>query len=279
MIQKEKINNTHSKSENTKRLSVQISLTGLSFLISCVKTKKIEWKTQERWLYSLSNPEELLERCVRILENTSIDLHQIKNVSLFYHTPLYTIVPTQLWNSSHPLSYLKYTLKTLPQDFVTHENILHNSAKLVYIPFVNINNYFFETFGSFHYYHALGCWVDYCAELTKNTTSVFTNITSRQMDVLVFKKGQLHLLNSFEYYTKEDLTYYLLFIYEQLELNPDKIPLYLSGSIDQSDPIYSLIYRYIRFVEFIDTQRIETQTFNEEAPHKNLLLKLGIQCV
>lgn len=278
MNPKRKKTNTISDSIKNKRLSVQISLTGQSFLISCTKTNKIEWKASERWLYALSGPEELLDRTIRILENSSIDLSQISEVKLFYHTSLYTLVPSKIWSNENPTLYLKYTLKILPHDFIAHEPILNGETNLIYIPFVNLNNYFFEKFGSFHYYHALGPWIDYCAKTIGQQTAVFANFTSRQLDVLVFKNGKLHLSNSFEYHTPEDVVYYTLFIYEQLDLDPNEIPMYLSGNIAKSTSLYSALYTYIRHIEFIPTQSLIVKQFDEEEPHKDLLLKLGLSC-
>src|SRR5690554_2804432 len=269
MTQEGKKTNTISDSIKNKRLSVQISLTGQSFLISCAKTNNIEWKAKEQWLYSLSRPEELLDRTIRVLENSSIDLSQITEVNLFYHTPLYTLVPTGLWSDENPTLYLRYTLKTLPHDFVAHEPILKGKTKLVYIPFVNLNNYFFEKFGSFHYYHALGPWIEYCSEIANKTTSVFANFTSKQLDLLVYKDGNLYLANSFEYHTPEDIVYYTLFIYEQLNLDPETIPIYLSGSIDRTNPTYLALYTYIRHVDFITTQNLRIAQFDEEESHKD----------
>lgn len=278
MTQERKTTNTISSSIKNKRLSVQISLTGQSFLISCAKTNKIEWKAKEQWLYSLSRPEEILDRTIRVLENSSIDLNQITEVNLFYHTPLYTLVPSEIWSDKNPTLYLKYTLKTLPHDFVAHEAILKGKTKLVYIPFINLNNYFFEKFGSFHYYHALGPWIDFSSEVIGEQTGVFANFTSTQLDLLVFKDGKLHLANSFEYQTAEDVSYYVLFVYEQLNLDTEVTPIYLSGAISITSPTYSALYTYIRHIDFIPTHSLSVSRLDEEETHKELLLKLGLQC-
>lgn len=278
MTQERKITNIISDSIKNKRLSVQISLTGQSFLISCAKSNKIEWKAKEQWLYSLSRPEELLDRTIRVLENSSMDLSQITEVNLFYHTPLYTLVPSEIWSDENPSLYLKYTLKTLPHDFVAFEAILKGNTKLVYIPFVNLNNYFFEKFGSFHYYHALGPWIDYSSEIIGEQTGVFANFTSKQLDLLAFKNGKLHLANSFEYHTAEDVNYYVLFIYEQLNLDTEVTPIYLSGAINITSPTYSALYTYIRHIDFIPTKSLSITRLDGEDTHKELLLKLGLQC-
>lgn len=274
----EKSKNNDTYTTKNKRLSVQISLTGQSFLISCAKTNKVEWQAQERWLYSLSHPEELLDRTKRILENSSLDLKHITEVKLYYHTPLYTLVPTQIWSDETPAIYLKYSIKTLPHDFIAHEPILNGKTNLIYIPFVNLNNYFFEKFGSFHYYHALGSWINYCKKVIENKTGVFANFTSTQLDMVVFKEGRLQLANSFEYHTANDVVYYVLFVYEQLTLSTEEIPIYLSGAINKASSVYSGLYKYVRYLEFIPTYMLSISRLHKEDAHKELLLKLGLQC-
>ena len=122
----------------------------------------------------------------------------------------------------------------------------------------------------------MGPWIEYCSEIANKTTSVFANFTSKQLDLLVYKDGKLYLANSFEYHTPEDIVYYTLFIYEQLNLDPETIPIYLSGSIDKTNPTYLALYTYIRHVDFITTQNLRIVQFDEEESHKDLLLKLGL---
>ena len=46
-------------------------------------------------------------------------------------------------------NYLKYTIKTLKNDFITFDDIEEIAAKNVYIPYVNINNFLFSQFSQF----------------------------------------------------------------------------------------------------------------------------------
>lgn len=271
-----KTNSTISDSIKNKRLSVQISLTGQSFLISCNNTNKVEWKASESWPYAPTGPSELLDRTILGLEKLENLLPQITEVKLYYHTSLYTLVPTKIWSDKDPSQYLKYNLQTFPHDFIAHEPVLNGDAQLVYIPFVNLNNYFFEKFGSFHYYHALGPWIDYATKVIGEQTGVFVNLNAKQLDVLVFKSGKLHLVNSFEYHVPEDVAYYTLFIYEQLDIDVEATPIYLSGDIQKQSPLFSVLYTYIRHVEFIPTHLLTISQIEQEEPHMDLLLKLEL---
>lgn len=58
--------------------------------------------------------------------------------------------------------------------------------------------------------------------------------------------------NSFQYQTAQDFIYYILFTYEQLELNTESNPLYLIGRVDTDDSYYEQAYTYIREVNVVD---------------------------
>ena len=59
---------------------------------------------------------------------------------------------------------------------------------------------------------------------------------------------KLLLYNTFEYQTKEDFIYYLLFTAEQLQLNPEIFQLKLFGKISKENELYQIAYKYIRNV-------------------------------
>jgi hypothetical protein len=79
---------------------------------------------------------------------------------------------------------------------------------------------------------------------------VFLNLRDGQFDVLAFDGGQLIYCNAFHFMTPEDIAYYLIFVFEQLNLNPEEVGLTLLGNIDRYSPVYDLLFRYIRNIEF-----------------------------
>jgi len=56
--------------------------------------------------------------------------------------------------------------------------------------------------------------------------------------------------NSFNYHSAEDFIYYLLFVCEQLHLNPETIEVVLLGEIEKNSTVYSLTQKYIRTIIF-----------------------------
>jgi hypothetical protein len=87
----------------------------------------------------------------------------------------------------------------------------------------------------------------------KNMTGrkVFLNLRDGQFDLLVFNGNQLVYCNGFHFRTPEDVAYYVIFVYEQLNLNPEETGLCLLGNVEKLSPVYDLLFRYIRLIEFM----------------------------
>ncbi|WP_296386943.1 DUF3822 family protein, partial [Winogradskyella sp.] len=73
------------------------------------------------------------------------------------------------------------------------------------------------------------------------------------IELLVVDKSKLLLFNVFEYNSKEDFIYYVLFVFEQLKLDVETTPVNLSGNIDKDDEIYNTLYTYVRHIDFMPT--------------------------
>jgi hypothetical protein len=80
----------------------------------------------------------------------------------------------------------------------------------------------------------------------RSGAKVFLNMREDQFDLLVFEDNQLKYCNSFHFRTPEDIGYFVIFVFEQLGLNPEEIAVELLGNIDRFSPVYDLLLRYIR---------------------------------
>jgi len=85
-----------------------------------------------------------------------------------------------------------------------------------------------------------------------NDKQLFVNTASSRLDILQIKNMKLDYYNSFIYNTAEDFMYYLVFVVEQLNLNPESVDMVLLGEIEKHSPLSELILKYIRHVKFID---------------------------
>ena len=256
------------------RLSVQISLTGLSFLVINLETKESLFFSEKN-IGSGATPEELLQEIDFIIAENEILQSKFDEVVVIYSNNVCTTVPVSLFDETKASEYLKFNSKILSNDFIAHDILESYDVVVIYIPYVNINNYFFERFGSFQYYHAVSILLKEVLSVGKHTIGprMFLHVQKEQLDAIVLVDGNLQLCNSFLFKTSEDFIYYVLFCLEQLKLNPDTIPMVLCGAIDTNDSNYEILYTYIRNISFIENASFDNLQESSGASHKNYLLK------
>lgn len=234
-----------------QELSIQVSLSGLSFCIlqrdsnTIVQIKHVTFDKK-------LNPFEVLDQ-IKHLFNTEKNLQNtFKKVQVIHINELSTLVPKPLFNKDNLADYLKFNSKILKSDYITYDAIDLNDSVNVYVPYVNINNFIYDLFGSFTFRHFSTILVETILSVEKHVEAprVYVNISAGHFEIIITENGNLLIYNTFEYTTQEDFIYYLLFTTEQLQLNPETLQLVFIGDICKEDELYSIAYKYIRHVGF-----------------------------
>lgn len=252
-----------------KNLSIQVHLNGLSFYIFNTVSNTIDYLNTLAF-ENKQTPSALLNQLKQELSSNTVFSEDFNTVQVIHFNELSTLVPKELYKEAHNADYLKFNAKILKTDFIANDVLAFNSMVNVYVPYVNINNYIFDTFGAFTYKHASSVFIDVVAKQHTNEDEMFCNIEHNTMQLLVFKNVQLNLHNYFEFSTAEDFIYYLLFTIEQLGLDPDTLHLQLSGDIQENDPLYIMAYKYIRHVTF---NSVDINCAFETVAHQNFIIK------
>ena len=242
------------KTSNIK-LSIHISLNGLSFCIIDLISKEIDFLRT----YSLSKnstPKKLLKTLKKGFKENGVLRNSFSSVKIILYNNLSTVVPEPLFDKKNALRYLKFNSKILQNDYVAYDRIFNNECVNIFIPYVNINNYIFKMFDSFVYNHYSSIILEKVKLNEKNTTtpSLYLNININHMEITYFVKNKLVFYNRFDFNTKEDVMYYLLFTIDQLKLNPEEIPVVITGNISEDDDNYKIIYKYIRNVSIFSSE-------------------------
>jgi hypothetical protein len=258
-----------------KELSIQIHLNGLSFCILNRTSKKIEY-LQHLPFETRLTPFEVLDRLKAELASKIIFSEDFTAIQLIHHNELATIVPEAFYSESNHADYLKFNSKILKTDFITSDSLDCKPVVSVYVPYVNINNYIFDTFGAFTYKHASTLFIDTVLkriELTE-TPQIFIDITANTMLFLTIKNGEIILYNHFEFNTPQDFIYYILFTIEQLQLDTETLKIVFSGDINKDDELYNIAFKYIRHVNFNHSQALyPSTTIDDIKSHQYFILK------
>ena len=249
--------------KNFKKLSIQVSLNGLSFCVADSVSKEILYGDKQVFPEEL-NPIAVLKELEQLFQKHGLTSKVFDEVVVIHSNTLFTMVPKPLFNVAELPHYLKFNSKVLPTDTLAYDEIKNQDIVNVYVPYTNINNYIYELFGEFSFFHNGSILVQSLLNSYAKTkeTICFVHVGKRQLDITVTSGKNLKLYNSFLYETKEDFVYYLLFVLEQLALDTETVPVKFFGAIAEDDPRYQLCYRYIKHVTIF-------------APHSSYHLELG----
>ena len=256
------VNHTNITDKIYKKLALQVSLNGFSFCISDmlshtilsfkdivfsnVKTdSNLNQKTEDHLAMAFKENPELTESYDQIV--------------IIHENNLSTFVPTALFDEQFLGSYLQFNTKVFESDFFTYDEVSTYQMNNVYIPYMNINNFFIDAFGQFSAKHANTILVSKLLDLSKNVDEkkMFVHMSFNHFEIIVVQNQKLLLFNTFDYKTPEDLIYYLLFAAEQLNLNPEFFKFEFLGSISEKDDFFKIVYKYIRNVSLFDVSDLQ----------------------
>lgn len=262
---------TKNENQDILKMSIQVRLNGFSFCILNCSTNEITWYKKTDLLKEQS-PVELLKEIEKAYAEEN-NLHgEFQEVVVLFSNNLFTLVPNDYFIEEEASTYLKFNTKILKTDVVAHDAISEELVN-VYIPYTNINNYFFDKYGEFEYKHNVSVLLE--AILAKNneakTAQVYLDDHSSYYDLVIVRDNKLLLANSFTYETKEDFIYYLLFTAEQLQLDPSQFDLWLLGDITKDSEYYKIAYNYVKNIDFLipafnfTSSLKQSETFHREA--------------
>ncbi|WP_456376404.1 DUF3822 family protein [Lutibacter sp.] len=252
-------NNVDFLNLQENHLSIQLSLDGFSFCIY----NKIQDEIGVFAVYEFQNsdsPYKHLELVEQLFKQEILLQAKYKSVSVTHSNNLVTQVPQAFFNKNNLENYLQHTIKVLENDFIAYDEIRNSEIVNVYIPFVNINNFLLDVYGTFIYKHSSTILIEKLVSSYKNLEGdfYFVNVSKNNFEIIILKNKKLELYNSFSFTTKEDFIYYILFTAEQLNLNPEEFNLILIGDIEKESELYTILYQYIRNIKFYEPTNFPT---------------------
>ena len=246
-------------------LSVRINAKGLSYCILDINTNKFLHLESfdlrdpankplipgEYDLADLSRISQLLESELPWLSNpfskTRVMLNEGKS----------TLVPDALFNQAERAEILNFNLAGGPykEEDIHHDHLRStNSNSIYHFPghMQDLISKFFPDAAIYHHSAAIiqGLFLNYMNK--ENDRILYVNTDNSRLDIIRIKGQKLDYYNSFGYNTAEDFMYYLIFVVEQLKLNPETLELVMMGEVEKHSTLSDLLHKYIRNVSFIE---------------------------
>ena len=238
--------NLNSKNTDNYIMTIQHSLDGLSFVIfDTAENKFLALKH-----YKISEKNITLETLLdELQERESWKLDDFKNVNIIIDNNTNTFVPKAFFQEEIKESYL--SLLNVNNANILTDNISKYNIINVYSSHDELN---FQK-DNINIYHSSSVLVKKLLKefSNRNTeTRAFVNVKNYSYELLILNNDKLIFHNYFNFNTKEDFLYFLLFTFDQLNIDNESIPLYFLGFIEEKSPIVELCSRYIRNIRFFN---------------------------
>lgn len=242
------------------KLSIQLSLDGFSF---CIFNE-----TQNKFLsiesHVLRNVKNIDGFC-NIFQNF-VQHHpwlnlSFKQVNILYECERSTLIPTPLYDEKEQENYIKLNFNVAEDQIIKTDKLVNVDAQKLYIVPKQIIDLANNLFPGHHLSSHASVLIESVLVLNKNQPALkrcFVNARNSYLDISITEGSKLLYYNAFNYKTKEDFIYYLIFVLEQLKLNPEDIELILSGFMDKNSKLFELVYKYVRNISFAQL----TESFN-----------------
>ena len=252
-------------------ISIQAGLNGYSFSILDPQRNKYILLKHIPFLQEMSLSG-LEEKVADIQGNDEFLTREYKSVYFSYQSPRYTLIPGPLFNKDNLRTYFEFNHVLEDLDEIHFNGFKNIDAYNLFVIPNELSKLAYRSFVDVRFFHQSTPLIEHGLMSHGGKSSrktVVVNIYGNNVDVVVIQGDNLLLCNTFPWKDEKDLVYFILYVYEQLKLDGIETPLYLSGEISKSSPIYELLKSYIRKIGFEkrNDHFIYSYTFNEMDHH------------
>lgn len=264
-------------------LSIRLQQDGLSFSVYAPGPKKFLGLEEVKFPVSNSLKSSILSdnlyagHCAKFLSNHSWILLPFNKTNVLFTVKQFTLVPEAIFKEGNAADFLSLVHETIPNHTFYNSHCRWAEARLVFA----VNRILMEQVNTFfpgaRISHHLCALIETLLPRFKHSSfpsALFLNVRSGFSDVIAIKSNRLVFVNSFECLSVGDSVYFLLFVMEQLQANPEQWPVFISGEVLENDKLSQLVYRYVRNVHFLDATENSKTAFALEGMNRHRFVEL-----
>ncbi len=138
------VTNNDITQKNYKKLSIQISLSGLSFCVLDLLSNTVQ--TVQSVVFPKNS---IIEEALwKIFIDFPILTQNYDEVIVLHDNNLNTFVPNSLFDEKYLGSYLQYNVKVFETDLFGFDVLASHEMNNVFVPYVNVNNFLLDQYST-----------------------------------------------------------------------------------------------------------------------------------
>lgn len=234
-------------------LSIQVSKD--TFKICVTDSEKSRCVLLEDYsFFNINSGKDLIQQ----LENIFDDHHVLKanfwkSIKLVIRQQGFSLVPVSLFDENFVEDFLQFNYsKKTDEDRIYYYRQQSLDAMNIFVAEKEVVEWFEKAYPGrpITLVHSTSPLIEGLLKnySNKEERSIYINIDGHHLTLLVIENRKLEFCNTFHFLTTDDFVYYVLFIFDQLQLNPEHIPVTIWGDLSIDSPIYRRLLKYVRFV-------------------------------
>jgi hypothetical protein len=205
--------------------------------------------------YNLQNvfsSEVLAQTLGGIIESHAFLKGNFASVRFAYDSFRSTLVPEALFDAANIRSYIEFNHPPENEDLVLSDTLKNLDIRNIFLMPGALKKMLEGYYPKIQISHHSSALLESLVVQFKNESKpkLVLHISLTHFEIILIEGKHLRFYNTFRHQTTEDFIYYLLFVCEQLKLNPETLELVLIGEVEKSSAIYSILQKYVRNIRF-----------------------------
>lgn len=228
------------------RLILEVGETHLATVLLHIPTRTIV-----ALRYRQFSANEAMKACKEALDTDPLFGSQWASVEIFFHTRESVLLPESLYKGGDGDRILSMIHGDLRADKALEDPVPGLDIRNIYRVPGDLVRMLREKFPMARCRHENTALLMQLSEraLSLPASHIYLQVYPHQVTVTVIRDRQFILLQSYPYDIPEDVSYHLLNAAEQLGLDPEQVPVVVSGLIDADSPLYHELLKYFRNLE------------------------------
>lgn len=172
-----------------------------------------------------------------------------QKVQIGVNTPVFTIVPKRLMELADTTNLIN-AVAHVPEDWLIKVEELPVMG--LFFVYAFPKHWKTDLFAGLkaEWKFAPATWIRYIwSQMVPNKgVQVFVHLQQRSIQIACMNGRSLLLYNQYKIVSAQDALYFVLLVFEQFKLDPERMPIFISGELTKEGAIYRLFEQYIRYL-------------------------------
>ena len=270
------------QSQNAAKCDLLIHIGFETFQYAIVDIVRDELKSLTEYQIPASlDPKELIKAIEKLPENQREFKFPFNKVSIAVDTFNFTLIPEGLYEESKLDDYAGYFQSVIPGEIISSTI---RSEKIINLCSIRkeLHHFLNQTFNKPHICSQSVSFIEGIKKTYKDQIldALYLDVKERHIQIAVFNNSGLSFYNVFDCQNADELNYYILYLINTLQIQPEKFAITLSGKINAEDEYHKRVQKYFKEIKWTDSRLIvnHPQKFDQISSHTYFSLICLEQC-